>query len=331
MTVGVVIPCRNEVRWLRELLEAIATQDCRPQEVVVVDDGSSDGTAGIVSEWSRRDSSVRLIAGPRRGIAAAVNAGVAALSTDVIVRFDGHCHPSRDYITRAVAAVRQPDVGVVGGVWVIEPGGRSLEAQAIAIAGAHPLGSGGARYRSAAGDEQLDVDTVPFGCFRRSLWKEIGGFDERLRSNEDYDFNFRVRQRGLRVVLDPAMRCTYYARSTIVELARQYGRYGWWKARMLTDHPQSIRWRQLLPALLVPLLIVASVGALVGRTDVWGRLLAAYPVGVIAGALHAAATRDRWTALGWLAGSFVTIHLAWSLGFWASLMSGAVPHRGTGR
>ena len=89
------------MRRLGELLEAVATQECQPQEVVVVDDGSTDGTAHIVNEWSRRDPSVRLIAGPRRGIAAALNAGVSALSTDVIVRFDGHCHSSGDYIFRA--------------------------------------------------------------------------------------------------------------------------------------------------------------------------------------------------------------------------------------
>ena len=258
-----------------------------------------------------------------------MNAGVAALSTDVVVRFDGHCRPAHDYIARAAALIATPDIGVVGGVWVIEPGAKSLEAEAIAIAGAHPLGSGGAAYRSPSGSTPTDVDTVPFGCFKRSLWKEIGGFDERLESNEDYDFNYRIRQRGLRVVLDPAVRCTYYARSTIGDLARQYSRYGWWKARMLTHHPESIRWRQLVPALLVPSLLVAALGMILGGGDLWGRLLAAYPVAVLVGAVHAAARRDRWPAIGWLAGSFVTIHVAWSAAFWASLVSaGGIPHRG---
>ncbi|MGB7218072.1 MAG: glycosyltransferase family 2 protein [Vicinamibacterales bacterium] len=331
MTVGVVIPCRNEARFVGELLDAIAMQDCRPDEVVVVDDGSVDGTAGVVEARSRRDPMIRMIPGPKRGIPAAVNAGVAALTTDIVARFDGHCCPARDYIARAARLIAQSDVGVVGGVWAIEPGAKSLEAEAIAIAGAHPLGSGGAAYRTAGGSVPTDVDTVPFGCFKRSLWKDIGGFDERLESNEDYDFNYRVRQRGLRVVLDPAIRCTYYARSTIGALARQYGRYGWWKARMLTRHPESIRWRQLIPALLVPGLLAAAVGWLRGGGDVWGRLLVVYTAVILIGAVHAAATRGRWPAVGWLAGSFVTIQVAWSAAFWASLISGGVPHRGINR
>src|SRR5439155_13616772 len=93
--------------------------------------------------------------------------------------------------------------------------------------------------------------------------------------------------------------------------------------------PESIRWRQLVPALLLPSLLVAALGTILGGGDLWGRLLAAYAAAILVGAVHAAATRDRWPAVGWLAGSFVTIHVAWSAAFWASLISaGGIPHRG---
>ena len=128
---------------------------------------------------------------------------------------------------------------------------------------------------------------MPFGCFRRSLWHELGGLDERLWTNEDYDFNYRVRQRGLKVVLDPAIRCTYYARPAIAGLARQYGRYGWWKARMLARQPRSIRGRQLVPALLVPGLVALALGALLQGGALWLLLSAMYPLAVVAGAAHA--------------------------------------------
>jgi hypothetical protein len=101
---------------------------------------------------------------------------------------------------------------------------------------------------------------------------------------------------------------------------------------MLTEHPASIRWRQLIPALLVPALVAAAIGLIFGGGDIWGQLLAAYAVAILVGAVHAGATRGRWPAIGWLAGSFVTIHVAWSAAFWASLISaGSLPHRGTSR
>jgi succinoglycan biosynthesis protein ExoA len=324
-TVGVVIPCRNEARSLARVLDALAAQARRPDDIVVVDDGSTDGTSAVVEEWCRRgDQHVRIVAGPLRGVAAAVNLGVEGLSTDIVVRLDGHCRPATDYIARAVVLASLPEVGVAGGVWVIEPGAPTLEAAAIAIAAGHRLGSGGAMYRNPSISEPTDVDTVPFGCFSRALWKALGGFDERLEANEDYDFNYRVRQRRLRVVLDPAMRCVYYARPTVSAVARQYGRYGWWKARMLMRHPRSIRWRQLIPALLVPVLLMALLGLLMGGGLPWALLLAAYPAVILIGATHAAVTRGRWAAAGWLAATFMTIHIMWSAGFWASLASASV-------
>jgi glycosyltransferase involved in cell wall biosynthesis len=332
VTVGVVIPCRNEARWLGELLDALAAQDRRPDEVVVVDDGSVDGTAGVVAEWQCQHCAlhVRVVPGAARGVAAAVNRGVAALTTDIVVRLDGHCRPAADYIARAVAFITLSDVGVVGGVWVIVPGAASLEADAIAIASAHPLGSGGALYRHLDTSEQTDVDTVPFGCFNRTLWEALGGFDEHLRSNEDYDFNYRVRCHGLRVVLEPRMRCTYYARSTVSAVARQYARYGWWKARMLVRHPRAIRLRQAIPALLVPALLLACVGMVLGGGYGWLSILAVYPVVILVGAAHAAATRHKWTATAWLAGVFMTIHLTWGIAFWASLASAGLRRREAG-
>jgi glycosyltransferase involved in cell wall biosynthesis len=349
--VGVVIPCRNEAHWIGEVLDALAAQDRRPDDVVVVDDGSSDGTAAAVAAWphgtsagqTRPDAlSVRVIAGPQRGVAAAVNAGVAALRTEVVVRLDGHCRPENDYVRRTTALVMEDGVGVAGGAWTIRPSAQTLQANAIAIAVQHPMGSGGAAYRGAGerasrygADPPSDmrvanvparplaraVDTVPFGCFRRSLWQDLNGLDERLWSNEDYDFNFRVRERGLRVMLDPTIRCTYYARPTLRALARQYGRYGWWKAQMLRHHPRAIRWRQLIPAMLLPALLVCAVGMALRPERLWPNGLVSYPLAVLAGAIHAGVSRRQPAATPWIAGAFFTVHLFWSAGFWSSLLS----------
>jgi GT2 family glycosyltransferase len=274
-----------------------------------------------VKAWQQQHErmAVRIVPGPARGVAAAVNAGVAALATDVVVRLDGHCRPAADYIARAVAHTARLDVGIVGGVWMIEPGESSRKAEAIAIAAGHRLGSGGAEYRSSTLTELADVNTVPFGCFRRAVWQDLGGLDETLLTNEDYDFNYRARRQGLRVILDPKIRCTYYARPTMRAVARQYGRYGWGKARMLVRHPRAIQWRQVGPALLVPALLLASLGVFLRLGRTWAILLAVYPVAVLIGSAHAAATRGKWPATGWLAGAFFTIHLAWSCAFWLSL------------
>jgi hypothetical protein len=90
---------------------------------------------------------------------------------------------------------------------------------------------------------------------------------------------------------------------------------------MLVRHPRAIRWRQLIPALLAPSLLAAALALPLGGGYLWLALPVVYVAAVLAGAAHAAATRDKWTAAGWLVGTFITIHVTWSVGFWASLAS----------
>jgi hypothetical protein len=167
---------------------------------------------------------------------------------------DAHSLPDPDYVKNCVSALERGAGENVGGKWEIQPGGEGWLARAIAAAAAHPLGAGDARYR--VGGTAQPVDTVPFGAFRRSLVEQVGFFDETLLTNEDYEFNVRVRQAGGRVWFDPSIRSRYFARPTLPALIRQYARYGFWKARMLRRYPNTLRWRQLLP----PLFVLSALG-----------------------------------------------------------------------
>ncbi len=156
------------------------------------------------------------------------------------------------------------------------------------MAAAHPFGVGDARYRYT--NEAGYVDTVPFGAFRRDVFDRFGCFDEGLLSNEDYEFNARIRQGGGKIWLNPRIRSTYFARPTLKTLAQQYWRYGYWKWRMLRRYPQTLRWRQGLPPVFVLSLVI-----LLALAPLWNlaRLLLiaellGYGLVLLAGAMPAA-------------------------------------------
>ena len=328
LTVSVVIPCRNESATIARLLEAIAGQDQLPDEVIVVDDASTDGTAEVVAAWRREKGKleVRVVRGAGRGVAAAMNVGIRAAQSEIIVRLDGHCRPALDYIERSLDALTIPNAGVVGGAWAIEPGAPGLAAGGIAAVLSHPLGSGGADYRQPPRDGAKgprSVDTVPFGTFRRDLWQRLGGFDESLIRNQDYDFNHRVRLTGLDVILDPAIVSVYKARSTFGSLARQYFDYGFWKVVMLRKFPASIRLRQLLPLLLVPALVGLIAWAFVARSWLPLALLAAYLALNLAGATQASLRAGDVRLILAATAALLTLQNAWSAGAWTSLLRGA--------
>lgn len=320
---AVVIPCRNEAAHIATVLDALAGQSRTPDELIVVDDRSTDATAEVVREWHRTHAGLplRVIDGPGRGPGPAMNAGVRETAADIIMRIDGHAVPAAGYLGHCLEGLADPAVGVVGGVWHVKAGAQTPMGRAIAAVVSHPVGSGGARYRqeAPAGPERVPVETVPFGTFRRALWEQLGGFDEALSVNEDFDFNYRARQAGFQVVLDQRVKSTYFSRPTLRALAHQYFRYGYWKVRMLRKDPHALHLRQVPPAAVLPWAAATLAAALLWPG--WGSGLAAalYPLLLCAGALHAAVSRavNPFAA----AAAALTVHLSWSAGFWKGVLS----------
>ncbi|MGB7873366.1 MAG: glycosyltransferase family 2 protein [Anaerolineales bacterium] len=323
--VSIIIPCYNEQATIRQLLEAIYQQTFPRAEMEVViaeglsEDGTRDEIAGFQSE--RLDLDVRIVQNKARSIPSAINCAIQASRGEIVVRMDAHSRPYPNYVERCVKALDSNQGDNVGGVWEIKPGGKSWIARSIAVAAGHPLGVGDAGYRIGA--QASAVDTVPFGAFRRSLVDKIGLFDDTLLTNEDYEFNVRIRQSGGRVWLDPEIVTVYFARSTLRELTRQYWRYGYWKFRMLRRYPDTVRWRQSLPPLLVASLIGLTLFSwwppagwtLAFELIIYGTVL------LLAGLLSAMRQRKIYLFIG-LPLSIATMHLAWGGGFlWSMIMS----------
>lgn len=322
---SVIIPCRNEAAHIERVLDALRRQNFGGMEVLVIDGMSTDSTPAVIREYAARhpDFQLKLFINPRVTTPSALNLGVHAARSKIIVRLDGHAIPATDYIRRCVETLKRSGAEVVGGRWIVQPGGSGVVAEAIALAVSSPLGAGDAIYRLTGSHPAGDTDTVPFGCFRKATWKALGGFDERLLSNEDYDFNYRVRRAGGRVFFNPAIQCIYLSRSKLSDLWGQYFRYGWWKAQMLRRHPHSLRWRQALLPVFVGGVVGLSWAALFWSAARWflAGLLVAYVGVCLAASLWLAAAHRAWRALVMLPWAFVSIHFAWGIGAWIGAVS----------
>lgn len=327
--VSIIVPCYNEESTIRLLLEAIYSQTFPrvDMEVVIADGMSVDRTRERVIAFQQEhpDLAVRLVDNPKRVIPAALNRAIEAARGEYILRLDAHSMPRPDYVERCLAALRSGSGDNVGGIWEILPGGSGWVSRGIAVAASHPLGVGDAHYRHA--EQAQAVDTVPFGAYHRSLVERIGLYNERLLTNEDYEFNARVRQSGGVVWLDPAIRSAYFARPDLAALARQYARYGFWKARMLRRNISTLRWRQALPPIFVLSLLALALLSILIPPFRW--LLAA-EVLIYLGVLLVA---GLWTAFGRKDLSMVmsvplavaTMHLAWGGAFLWSLVAWREP------
>lgn len=263
-TVSIIVPCYNEQSTIRLLLEAIHAQTypLDAMTVIIADGMSTDDTRIVIEQFEREfpELKITVIDNPQRTIPAGLNRAIDTSQGDIIIRLDAHSIPQSDYVERCVKRIQANSGENIGGVWDIRPRSSHWIARGIAAAAGHPFGVGDAKYRYAS--TPGEVDTVPFGAYRRSLISRIGKFDENLLTNEDYEFNVRVRESGGRVFLDPEIRSIYFSRATLGELARQYWRYGYWKVRMLRRYPNSIRWRQIIPPIFVLSIIVLGLLAI---------------------------------------------------------------------
>ena len=324
--VSVVIPCLNEEHFIGRVLENLSRQYPAEQyEIVIVDSMSHDRTREVISDFmtQHEEIRVRVLENQTRNIPASLNLGIREALGSVILRMDAHSVPSENYVRRCVELLSREDAAVVGMPCRIQPGAETQIAHAIAAAVAHPFGIGDAKYRMANLASTQSVDTVPFGTFRKELWKEVGGFNEELLANEDYDFYYRVRRRGGRILLDPSEHCKYFARPTFRELAKQYWRYGSWKAQMLKLHPRSVRWRHLVAPAFVSSLIITSGASFFWTPALLLLLLILAPYGALSLFFAAKLMRKNHHALSivpLIVLAFLIVHLSWGSSFLLGLV-----------
>lgn len=326
--VSVVIPCYNEERFIVKALEQLVDQyPLEKYEIVIVDGLSTDATRARIAAFSESQPglSIVIVDNPARNIPTALNLGVANARGTIIARMDAHAIPPAGYIERCVEVLDQPGVGAVGMPCLVKPGSETLTALAIACAVSHPFGIGDAKYRlTDATSGQESVDTVAFACFRKELWEEIGRFNEELLTNEDYDFNYRIRQHGRQVILDRQGHCDYFARSTLSEVTRQYRRYGRWKAQMVKLHPGSIKLRHLVaPVFVVSIVVLAIAG--VFFYPIWLllalELFLYFSLALYFGYRIASRVRGGIALALLMPVVFLLIHLSWGSSFLFGLLS----------
>lgn len=326
--VSIIVPCYNEEKTIQLLLQAIYVQTFPRSELeVIISDGlSTDRTRDEIFLFQEKhpDLAICIVDNPKKNIPSGLNCGLRAARGDFIVRLDAHSVPRANYVELCIQNLKSGMGDNVGGVWQIEPGASGWISRSIAAAAAHPFGVGDASYRytTRAGL----VDTVPFGAFHRSVIDRIGYFDETLLTNEDYEFNTRLRLHGGKIWIDPEIRSVYFSRPSLTALAKQYWRYGYWKWRMLRRYPASLRWRQAIP----PLFVLSLIGLIILSSfiDALKYLLALelviYFAALVSGSLPIAVKkRDVRFVIGIPAAIFC-MHLCWGTGFLWSMIGSLI-------
>jgi succinoglycan biosynthesis protein ExoA len=314
--VSIVMPALNEERYISAAIASIIpkTDEVR-YELLVVDGGSTDDTPRIVEAFAAENPRIKLIANAKRIQAAAVN--IAARAADprsrYFVRADCHLRYPEGFVERCIAALRAKQVASV--VVPMQTEGTTCFQKAVAVAQNSRLGNGGSAHRLPGWSGF--VDHGHHAAFDRQIFLDLGGYDETFTHNEDAEFDRRLIRAGERIYLDGQAAVTYYPRSRLGPLARQYFSYGWGRASTLLKHRVLPKVRHVLPVLAL-----AGCIASAGLAILHPGFLAfpvAYVVACVAwGCYLAVQQRELCAALSGPAA--IVMHMSWGVGFLARLI-----------
>jgi glycosyltransferase involved in cell wall biosynthesis len=262
MSIAVILTVLNEAEALPRLLESLAAQTRPPDEIVVAEGGSRDGTAGVLADCAARlGLPLRVVEAPGANIAQGRNIAIRAAASDVIAATDAGVRCPPDWLARLTAPLADPAVMAVAGFFETDP----VTVLETAM-GATVL------------PEVRDINPATFlpssrsVAFRRAAWEAVGGYPEWLDYSEDVVFDRALRARYGPFVFVPEAAVRFRPRGSLRALARQYYLYarGDGKAGLF---PKQHAVRYFTYLVLAPLLVYAAlavsgwlwlVGALAG-------------------------------------------------------------------
>lgn len=315
--VSIVMPIRNEADFIERTIRSILENDYPTDklEVIVADGISTDETQQVVQQIAASDARVKLIENTGKIVSTGLNKALRQIKGDIFIRIDGHCEIPPHFIKTSVQKLlANPQAWVAGGYWKTVSQG--VVGQAISAATQSRVGVGNARHR--LGNYEGWVDTLPYGAHHKWVLDRIGYFDEQLVRNQDDEFNMRIHLGGGKIWLSSEIWSTYYARSSLKKLWRQYFQYGFWRIRTIQKHRRPATVRQLAPMLLVlSLLLLFLLGF--AWNEFWWLLsaeLAVYLLGLLYGTWEVFKQTDiKCAALSPLI--FLILHFGYGLGcFW---------------
>jgi succinoglycan biosynthesis protein ExoA len=319
--ISVLVPVLNEERHIRETVATMQAQRYDGTiELLFADGGSEDRTREILLELAATDPGIRVLDNPRRRTASGLNVCLREARGEFVARMDAHTYYADRYLAAGVERLRRGDTEWVSGPAIPRPVGAISRTVSLALASW--LGRGGSRkWNDELGNaEERDLDSGVFGgVWRRERLLAAGGWDERWPINQDSEMASRFLQDGARLVCLPEMAGYYVPRDSLTGLARQYYRYGYYRARTFRRHPESMRRSHLIaPGLVLTLLGAVAAPRPLRRAARAGLL--AYSTAVAATGLTTAASPERRTEGGLLLVVLPAMHLGWGFGTLAGML-----------
>ena len=261
-----VIPCFNEQKYINECIESIIASDISKDtfEVIFVDGNSDDTTRDIINSYQKNCPYIRLLVNPQKFTPISMNMGINASNGEYIFILSAHAKYEASYFSSLLHSIQELKVACVGGVLITDVKNANKKSNSIKEILTNKFGVGNAEFRTGL-KEIKEVDTVAFGCYSKKAFEKFGLYNELLIRNQDIELNKRIINGGGKIYLIPEVTCTYYARETFGQLAKNNYSNGFWNilTAYYTNKLSSLSLRHFIPLFFVLSLILPLLCSLI--------------------------------------------------------------------
>ena len=320
MPLSVICPIYNEEKYINRCIESIIAQDYPKDdvEVLFVDGMSTDRTREIISTYQAKCPYLKIIDNPDKIVPVAMNRGIEASSGEVIIRIDAHADYQPNYFSALVKRLVELDADDVGTVCKTDVLNKTPKTLAIREVLSNKFGVGNSVFRTGISDVQ-QVDTVPFGCWKREVFEKYGKYDIRLVRNQDIELSKRIIRGGGRIFIIPDTHCTYYARETFKALAKNNFGNGKWNILTVyyTGEIDSLSPRHFVPLMFVLSLLIPLIISIFWYPALWVVAASLFAYLCLIGTIGMKLAKTKYLSFLRLVQSFMVLHFSYG---WGSLI-----------
>lgn len=327
MTVTLGVVAYNEAAVIDTLLQDISAQDYPHDrmEILLVDSASTDETRKKLENYAKRQEElgfcrIRVLDNPKRKQAAGWNVVIGEAGEDVLIRIDAHATIPKDFVSKNMA-LQEEGEWITGGPRpnvIVDP---TPWKETLFLAESSMFGSSIAPYRRESGRKY--VNSMFHAAYRRSIFQEVGGFNEELGRTEDNELHYRMRKAGYRFCYDPEIISYQNIRNSLSGMVKQKFGNGYWIGRTVKVCPKCLALYHFVPFAFVLGIIITTILCPAGfpwlAALMWGLYWLLALVMTIRGIIERKAFHISDLLLPVL---FLLLHLAYGIGTAAGLCSG---------
>lgn len=262
--VSALLVTRNEQDYIESALMSYIEQSYpkNKYEIIIIDGESTDSTVDIIKKIKKKyetnEFKISVLRNPKHILASGWNIGIKAAKGEYVIRIDAHAIAYSDFIQKSVETMMNVDAVCVGGKLITKTIQDSNRAISKVFSSPFGVGNSSFRVSNTAGY----ADTAVYGLYCKSIFDEVGYFDEKYARNQDLQMHSHIRKHGGKFYFNPEIQCEYYARNTIKKMIRQAFGNGKWNMVLLKQDPSGLSIRHLVPFAFVIFLVITSFGGI---------------------------------------------------------------------